>query len=940
MERRRRLNQFAHRIPAPRTASESLEPRLLFATTVLYDGFEGSYLNGWTNKYASGSNVSVRWGVNSVRHSAGLHGVFASALAGGVTAYQGYQNNQGNSLVRSNVSLAGYKYATLSFDYFLNSEAGYDTFSVAVTDRSNAQRTVVFTESGNFAASGFRKKTLDLSAFAGKAIDLEFRFDSDSSVNNEGGGVWLDEVKLTADTSIPPGKITGKLFNDANNNKLKDSTEGIFSGWTVYLDQNRNGIKDASERSTTSDASGNYTFSNLAPGTYYVEEVIPSGYAQTSPGAGGLSAGSGFKVNVNFPDGTLTAAQKTAFTDAATRWAQLIVGDVPDVNDGVSIIDDLVIDATAPSIDGRGGVLGQAAPTAFRTGSSLPFKGFMEFDAADLAQLQADGQLTRVILHEMGHVLGFGTIWDTKGLIAGAGTSDPRYTGPNALSQYKSIFSTTSSTVPLEGGGGAGTAYSHWRESNFANELMTGYLNGGTNPLSRVTAGAMADLGYAVSYSAADAYTRPASASLLTSGTSSSSYAAFASSALVGPFVKHPKTESFYGEVADTPVAVTEGNSSAALVDATVVPYAYTVYVDSGTTRSNVNFGARRTNKTPVITSVSDSPDNVKVGTTVTLTASGVSDPDGTVSKVSFYRDTNGVAGLQTGTGGDTLVATDTTGSDGYKATFSTSGLAAKAWTYFAVATDNAGATGNVVSCTNTLTASVSSTGSIAGTVFNDINGNAVRDSGDPALSGWRVFLDTDGDWAWDSTEKTVLSDASGNYAFTGLAAGTYNVRELSPSGWTRTAPSPTVTLASGQVATAKNFANFKLASIAGRVYADANRNSAFDTGDSGLSGVRVFNDANNNGLFDTGELSTTTDTSGNYTLGSLAAATRTIRIVAPSGRMVSSPSVRYYILKPTSGQAITGKNFATVPATSVKTTSLVLADEGEDAEDALAATV
>jgi hypothetical protein len=335
------------------------------------------------------------------------------------------------------------------------------------------------------------------------------------------------------------------------------------------------------------------------------------------------------------------------------------------------------------------------------------------------------------------------------------------------------------------------------------------------------------------------------------------------------------------------------------------------VYVDTASTQGNINFGARKVNAPPVIASVSDSPDNVKVGTTVTLTAGGVSDPDGTVSKVSFYRGTNGVDGLQIGS--DTLVGTDTTASDGFKISFSTAGLAAKTWTYFAVVTDNAGATSNAVSCTNTLTTSVTTTGSISGTVFNDINGNGVRDTGEPGLSGWRVFLDADNDWAWDSTEKNFLSDASGNYSLTGLAAATYSVREVSPSGWSRTASSPNVTLLAGQSATGKNFANFKQASIAGRVYLDANRNSTFDTGDSGLSGVRVFDDHNNNGAFDTGEAGTTTDGSGNYTLAGLLASTRTIRIVAPSGRAVTSPSTHYYIVTPTSGQAVTGKNFATV---------------------------
>src|SRR5258708_39129929 len=39
---------------------------------------------------------------------------------------------------------------------------------------------------------------------------------------------------------------------------------------------------------------------------------------------------------------------------------------------------------------------------------------------------------------------------------------------------------------------------SHFRESVFGNEVMTGYLNNGANPLSRVTIASLADLGYQV----------------------------------------------------------------------------------------------------------------------------------------------------------------------------------------------------------------------------------------------------------------------------------------------------------------------------------------------------------------------------------------------------------------------------------------------------------
>ena len=51
----------------------------------------------------------------------------------------------------------------------------------------------------------------------------------------------------------------------------------------------------------------------------------------------------------------------------------------------------------------------------------------MRFDTADVADLEVDGQLETVILHEMGHVLGIGTVWGLR--VSGRGTSDPVFTG-------------------------------------------------------------------------------------------------------------------------------------------------------------------------------------------------------------------------------------------------------------------------------------------------------------------------------------------------------------------------------------------------------------------------------------------------------------------------------------------------------------------------------
>jgi hypothetical protein len=927
----------AARSRAARSPVEPLESRTLFAvTTIFSDSFEGTFLSGWTNRTAGGANASTKWGLNSTRFAAGKQSAFASAVAGGVTNISGYKNNQDNTLVRENVSLAGMKVATLAFDYFLNTESGYDTFSVAVADAAGV-RTTVFSESGNFASAGWRHKSLDLTPFAGKSdLDIEFRFNSDASVINEGGGVWVDEAKLTGDTTITPGSISGRLFDDANNNKVRDSGEGALANWRVYLDQNRNGVRDTGEASKLTDANGNYSFTDLAPGTYFVEEELASGFVQTSPGPSGATVGSAFKIEVTFPDNSLTIAQRAAFTDAANRWAQIVVGDVPDVSDGGTVIDDLRITATAPSIDGRGGVLGQAAPTGFRANSTLPFKGFMEFDAADLAQLESDGQLTRVILHEMAHVLGFGTVWETKALTAGTGGgSDPRFLGPGATTQFNSIFATSGTSVPLEGGGNAGTADSHWRESVLGNEIMTGYLNGGSNPISKITVGSLADLGYTVSYSAADAYSKP---------TSISSIAAAPSTAypITGPFIKAPRGVDFYGEMREEPVAVhvAEANTASATgsgsSEQTTMAFAHTVFVDTGVSRTGIDFGNRRsssptptptTNKAPVVTGVNDSPSPIVAGGTVTLTASGVSDPDGSVASVAFYRESNGTAGLQSGAGGDTPVGTDSTGADGYKASVSTAGLAAAVYTYYAQATDNAGAVSAVVSCVNTVTAAQSSSapGTIAGTIFNDTNGNGVKDSGEPGLSGFRVYIDANKNGAFDASEKNVVTGSSGAYSFGGLGAGTYNVRQVDQSGWSRTVSSPVVTLTSGASASGKNIGNFKLASIAGRVFNDADRDGVQDTAESGLSGVRVYDDKNNNGRYDSGERNTTTNSAGDYTLGSLPAGARNVRIVLPSGRVLTTPSSGSFKLTPTSGQVITGKRFGS--RTGAAALQLVSAD-------------
>jgi hypothetical protein len=223
-----------------------------------------------------------------------------------------------------------------------------------------------------------------------------------------------------------------------------------------------------------------------------------------------------------------TASQRQQFDIAVRRWREIIANELTNVqltidpsNSNSScgtapafneVVDDLVIFVDLVAIDGPGGVLGSAGPCFIRQSNSIPIAGIMRFDTADLAALEARNQLLEVILHEMGHVIGIGSLWAQKNLRDVSVTDDPIFTGTQARNAFLApSFGGTNCAcraVPIEGGTQTGTALVHWRESVLRRELMTGFLQqGGVNPLSILTISALADYGYTVRTARAESFT-------------------------------------------------------------------------------------------------------------------------------------------------------------------------------------------------------------------------------------------------------------------------------------------------------------------------------------------------------------------------------------------------------------------------------------------------
>ncbi len=231
---------------------------------------------------------------------------------------------------------------------------------------------------------------------------------------------------------------------------------------------------------------------------------------------------------------------KAGTASAVSFWESAITGDLPNVDfsarstnnsctgntDFDGEVDDIRIFVSYQNLDGVGGSIGAAAYCGARSRSGLPILGYVEVDSSDLSRLVFDSgtgqtsylwhtaRIRILMIHEIAHALGFGTAWSglkNSAIRHGARLGPPpdtHWPGTNAVAAFNAAGGSNYSRgkVPVENErGGRGSLDSHWRHQAMHGEIMTYQFNTSA-AISAITIQSMADLGYSVDVSVADAF--------------------------------------------------------------------------------------------------------------------------------------------------------------------------------------------------------------------------------------------------------------------------------------------------------------------------------------------------------------------------------------------------------------------------------------------------
>ncbi|WP_165358907.1 SdrD B-like domain-containing protein [Spirosoma sordidisoli] len=625
---------------------------------------------------------------------------------------------------------------------------------------------------------------------------------SDDALDSDGApatgltGVYnltANENNTTVDMGYyKPASLGDKVFVDVNKDGQQDSGEPGLPNVTVTLLSNGTLVA-----STTTDASGLYSFTGLTPGLpYSVSFTSPTGYTATTPNSGNDATDSD-------PVGGIT--QVVSLTSGETN---------PTLDAGFYVVPAMSITLTSGPVCNSATNNYTATAIVSLTGATAGTLTITDNGVSIGTVSVTAGQATATVsVTGLSDAASHTLVASLNGLSAST-----VYTAPAACT----VCSTSLTTTALANGQ-VGTTYS---------QTLT--AAGGSAPYSFTAVGSL-PAGLTLNPTTGEISGTPTSAT----------------------------TSSFTITVSDAkscsdsqPLTITVGNAPVCSLTATATP---------GSCNTT-------TNTYTVTGSVSATNTAVNNATTQSLTIT-----DGTAQTIVTLTGDGPVSYTLAGLNSDGAVHTVMVMS-------SATACSMASVTYTAPA-----------SCT------VAPKASLGDYVFEDVNANGLQDPADKPIPGVTVSLLSSG-----TLVASTTTNASGLYSFTGLTPGVpYSVSFTAPAGFTATsqntgsddaldsdgAPATGLTgvynLTANENNTTVDMGYYKPASLGDKVFVDVNKDGQQDSGEPGLPNVTVT-------LLSNGTLvaSTTTDASGLYSFTGLTPGVPySVSFTSPTGYTATTPN-------------------------------------------------
>ena len=720
--------------------------------------------------------------------------------------------------------------------------------------------------------------------------------------SNTISGIVLDRDQIAGGYNfgeLKNNSLGGTVFADSNNNGVKAASEPGIANATITL--TGTDVRGAAvNRSATTDANGAYTFTNVLPGTYQLDESQPATYLDGIDTVG--SQGGSNSVDDEFSGIALTDINGTGYNFAerpgsisgkvwrdANRNAALDGGEV-----GIS-----GVTITLSGTDSLGGTITHPPTTTDSNGNysftDLPAGTFTITETRPAGYGTAPTTpLTGITIPAAGSSTG-NNFGNPTAKLSGAVFFDRNANG--VTDGTDSPISAV--TLVLTGTDAAGTAVSLTTTTDASGNFTfddilapnaTGYTLTETQPTAyangAITAG-----------TAGGSVTQPANrigTISLAAGTVSTGYLFAELGTAISGTVYRDTNRNGVKDTGDIGL----GSISVTLRDAGNNVVATTSTAADGTYSFPVQPGGSYTVVETQPTGYQSGPEHSSNSVAVALVAGtpatvNFGESAGSLAGVVFLDSNNngiqnageiGLPGITltlsgTDTNGASVSATTTTSSSG---AYSFGNLLAGTYTITetqppafgdgqeVMGVGNVGGTvGNDVYGAIPLPAGSQAAGynfaetgsAVTGLVFLDENRDGTQQSGDQGIAGITITLKDAG----NNTVATTTTAADGSYLFGGIAAGTYTVAETQPAGYGSSATSPdsvAIVVPVAGAATAK-FAD-TLSTLSGSVYVDLNNNGARDSGEPGIAGISVHlagTDAASNAV----SRNATTDANGNF---------------------------------------------------------------------------